>query len=164
MCFLQLGLFFYHIIFLTHTGIVHIQMADTLNECFGSSITQYLSEKEEASAPAHSCTLTMQQMILKLREFFFHHLLQLRCNSHTVSVVEVEVGGGRAGPVSGAEKIQKKDEREEVEEGGRVESTMELKLGSALYPTASHFNHSCWPNVFFRCESNVQLGVMLFTF
>ena len=76
------------------------------------------------------------------------------------------MGGGRAGPVSGAEKIQKPDEgeEEEEEEEGMVESTVELKLGSALYPTASQFNHSCWPNVFFRCGSNLQLGVLIFCF
>ena len=114
-------------------------MTDTLTECFGDSITHYLAvEAEVLSSP----TLTAQQMVSGLEGLFFHHLLQLRCNSHSVSVVEVEHRG--TGP-----------SREATEAGvageGLVETTKELQLGSALYPTASLFNHSCWPNAIFRC-------------
>ena len=64
-----------------------------------------------------------------LRSLFLHHLLQLRFNSHrvTATVLEEEGGGGEV-----------------------VQSTHEAHVGSAIFPTASLFNHSCYPNIIFR--------------
>lgn len=113
-------------------------MADALTDCFGDSITQYLAVEAEVLP---SPTLTAQQMVSGLKGLFLHHLLQLRCNSHSVSVVEVE----HPNTTSSGEAMEAGTSGE-----GLVETTKELQLGSALYPTASLFNHSCWPNVIFR--------------
>ena len=105
-------------------------MVDTMMEYFGTVIKQYL----------HSCTenqLSLQcrydegHIDAGLRSLFLHHLLQLRVNSHSVTAVEMET--------------------EEVEERGRVvQVSREVQVGSAIFPTASLFNHSCWPNIIFR--------------
>ena len=57
----------------------------------------------------------------------YHHLLQMRCNTHTVMAMD------RQGTSD--------DLTDEI---------AEQRIGEAVYLTASLFNHSCDPNVFFR--------------
>ena len=99
-------------------------MAGTMVDCFGDTIKSYL----HAEATDYGSG-TLESVDGSLRSLFLHHLLQLRCNSHSVTDV-LEAGGG------GGEVVQ---------------PSLEVYLGSAVFPTASLFNHSCWPNIFFRC-------------
>lgn len=94
-------------------------------EYFGTVIKQYLCAYTEGQL-SQGCTCDETHIDAGLRSLFLHHLLQLRVNSHSVTVVETE----------------------EVEEV--VQSSQEVQVGSAIFPTASLFNHSCWPNVIFR--------------
>ena len=130
-----------------HVYYIHIQMVDTMMEIFGDAVSEYVlnstEEEERDLKTAHSSlTLDRERIASGLRSLFLHHLLQLRCNSHSVTAVEVERkeegerGGGRGGEV--------------------VQSTREVQLGSAVFPTASLFNHSCWPNVIFRYIINFE--------
>ena len=133
-----------------HVYCIHIQMVDTMMEIFGDAISEYVlnsTEEEErdlkTAVTAHSSlTLDRESIASGLRSLFLHHLLQLRCNSHSVTAVEVE----------------RKEEGERGGERGRevVQSTREVQLGSAVFPTASLFNHSCWPNVIFRYIINFE--------
>ena len=108
-----------------------LKMADTLMDCYGKVIEKYLHAHNSSRLHQDSSS-THDSTGLGLRAVFLHHLLQLRCNSHSVAAVEeTEEDDGREG--------------EEV-----VQSTHEIQLGSAIYPTASLFNHSCWPNIIFR--------------
>jgi hypothetical protein len=109
------------------------KMAETMMECFGDTIKAYLNSKE-TDPHDHS---TPEVTSGSLRSLFLHHLLQLRCNSHRLTAVL------EAGEVAGR--------------GESVRSSHEATLGSAVYPTASLFNHSCWPNIIFRFQgSNVE--------
>ena len=66
-----------------------------------------------------------------LKRLIFYHLLQLRCNSHTVSFLGSE---------------------EEEDHGAceRLQLMLEEKLAVAVYLTSSFLNHACLPNVAFR--------------
>ena len=129
-------------------------MADTLVESFGESILKLpLTEwaqsglKEIKSTESHhtgqlsSCKTAANpnesSSNRDLRQLFLHHLLQLRCNTHSISVVSVdeEEGSGTLGSASGGDLVQR---------------TSEVQLGSAIYPSASLMNHSCLPNALFR--------------
>lgn len=129
------------------------KMADTLVESFGESILKLpLTEwaqsglKEIKSTESHhtgqlsSCKTAANpnesSSNRDLRQLFLHHLLQLRCNTHSISVVSVdeEEGSGTLGSASGGDLVQR---------------TSEVQLGSAIYPSASLMNHSCLPNALF---------------
>ena len=128
------------------TTIPHLQMADIMTDCFGDIILQNLKNKESAegrteitqivpsdSAAAKEPTNLEERCLpgltlTQLRDLFLHHLLQLRCNTHTISAVQEE-------GASGSESVQ---------------TMSEVQLGSAVYPTASLMNHSCHPNAIFR--------------
>ena len=126
-----------------------LQMADKLTECFGEVILQHLKNKEsveerteitpmvpsdfaDAREPTNleeSHTRCLPGLTLtQLRNLFLHHLLQLRCNTHTISTVQEE-------GASDSESVQ---------------TVSEVQLGTAVYPTASLMNHSCHPNAIFR--------------
>ena len=130
-------------------------MADTLVESFGESILKLpLAEwaqsglKEINSTENHHTRQLSYETAANpnegssrasrdLRELFLHHLLQLRCNTHSISAVRVEEGeaNGTLGSTGS---------------GGLVQRTAEVQLGSAIYPSASLMNHSCLPNALFR--------------
>ena len=121
-------------------------MADIMTECFGDIILQNLKNEESAEGrteiaqmvpsdsaaakePTNLETRCLSGLTLtQLRTLFLHHLLQLRCNTHTISAVQEE-------GASGSESVQ---------------TMSEVQLGSAVYPTASLMNHSCHPNAIFR--------------
>ena len=65
-----------------------------------------------------------------LKRLICYHLLQLRCNSHTVSFLG--------------------SEEEDNGACGRLELMLEEKLAVAVYLTTSFLNHACLPNVAFR--------------
>lgn len=103
-------------------------MVDTMMEYFGTIIKQYLHAYTESQLSL-LCRYDEAHIDAGLRGLFLHHLLQLRVNSHSVTAVETE----------------------EVEERGRVvQVSQEVQVGSVIFPTASLFNHSCWPNIIFR--------------
>ena len=114
-------------------------MTDVLFRCFGDSIITYLQASDSSLVPAEVFTDQSSQagsmadslatLRAGLRQLFRHHLLQLRCNTHFVSAL---MSDGAKESMHG------------------VETTSEVKLGSAVYPTASLMNHSCTPNAFFR--------------
>ena len=112
-------------------------MADTLVECFGDVIKEYLHDHITRHPNQHPPD-SDQDLDAGLRTLLLHHLLQLRCNSHSVTSVVEEGGNGSEGG----------GEEEKV-----VQSTGEIQVGSVIYPTASLFNHSCWPNIIFRCTA-----------
>ena len=101
-------------------------MAETLMDCFGDTIKAYL----HSQAAEHHDHSVLEDTSGGLRDLFLHHLLQLRCNSHRVTAV-LETGGL-------------------AERGEMVQTSHKVTLGSAVFPTASLFNHSCWPNIIFR--------------
>ena len=126
-------------------------MANILTECYGESILQYFRQnpsdgvdvKERESG--HDFPLLTQAANLisrlqkrpghsdsglaSLKQLFLHHLLQLRCNTHNISTIIVD---------------------DSTSSSSEVQSTSEVQLGSAVYPTASLMNHSCNPNALFR--------------
>lgn len=118
-------------------------MTNVLTECFGDTILSYLqtaASKSPLLPHTDSNATSPPPSMVGLKQLFYHHLLQLRCNSHFVSAV-----------------ILDGDTRQEsspaiASDGGHsaVETTSEMKLGSTVYPTASLMNHSCAPNAFFR--------------
>ena len=64
-------------------------------------------------------------------------MLQLRCNSHTVSFL-------------GTEEEEEEREQEGGEDSSKLQLVLEEKLGVAVYLTASFLNHACDPNTAFR--------------
>ena len=119
-----------------------LKMADTLMDCYGEVIKKYLHAHSSSHLNQDSSS-THDSTGLGLRAMFLHHLLQLRCNSHNVAAVE---------------ETEEDDSREGEDV---VQSTHEIQLGSAIYPTASLFNHSCWPNIIFRYKCMYNLTVLL---
>ena len=137
------------------------QMANHLIECFGDVIVSYLQTHyfeqvstgltpnqsdlrakaenvDHISGPSRGFqTKSLSDLKISLQQLFHHHLLQLRCNSHFVSVVMSDGSQDSAHVASTAV-------------GDRVETTTQRKLGSVIYPTASLMNHSCVPNAIFR--------------
>ena len=107
------------------------QMADNLYRCFGEHILQYILPVSETSDSSRESTEVNYQS--ELKKLFLRHLLQLRCNSHSVS----EVLGNSL-----------EDEAKAV---GNIEIVKEVRLGTVLLPTGSLINHSCSPNAIFRC-------------
>ena len=68
-----------------------------------------------------------------LYDLLRYHMCQIRFNTCTVSVNTLAMV---------------EDEKEDV-----VKEVVKQKIGIAIYLTASMFNHSCDPNVFFRFAS-----------
>ena len=116
-----------------------MQMCDVLYRCFGESIVSYLQVNDSSPKPMEKSSDQSSQtdsmadglssLSVGLKQLVHHHLLQLRCNTHFVSVLM-------------------SDGAEESLHG--VETTSEVQLGSVVYPTASLMNHSCAPNAIFR--------------
>ena len=103
-----------------HEFAINLQMCDALARCFGRSLSRHKPPPEDAS--------TLSDGYLRdLRDLFLHHLLQLHCNSHSVTTTTTKHGGG-----------------------GGVDVMGEVVLGTALYCHASLFNHSCFPNAICR--------------
>ena len=107
------------------------KMADQLMECFGDTVMGYLPAAATNRDHSHRSTAELASES-GIRNLFLHHLLQLRFNSHrvTATVTEPASAGGREDEV--------------------VQSSHESHIGSAVFLTASLFNHSCWPNIIFR--------------
>ena len=128
------------------TTIPHLQMADIMTDCFGDVVLQNLKNEESAEGRTEITQIVLSDSaaakeptnfetsclpgltLTQLRDLFLRHLLQLRCNTHTISAVQEE-------GASGSESVQ---------------TMSEVQLGSAVYPTASLVNHSCHPNAIFR--------------
>ena len=146
------------------------QMANAVTECFGDVIVRYLQSLKAAEGLEKRSEEAGSEMVQKrlresadesvlslegsqcvsadqshpltlshLRSLFLHHLLQLRCNAHSISAImaEEECTSGSDG-------------------GSVVQTTSEVQLGSAVYPTASIMNHSCCPNAIFRLAAAVH--------
>ena len=120
-------------------------MSDILAECFGDAILGYLQTTTSKSptpcdfnTDRNAGSLVPSMAGLKL--LFHHHLLQLRCNSHFISVVMLE-NPQEPSLIATASSDHSTS---------AIETTSEKKLGTAIYPTASLMNHACAPNVFFR--------------
>lgn len=139
-------------------------MASELTERFGDSILSYLralrtTELKFSQALHTSNTanpsgggggeIAEALSLSRLKEVFFHHLLQIRCNTHIVSTL---TNSSLPPPMAATEEAE------------RVVQTSEATLGNVIYPTASLMNHSCYPNVLFRygCSELAQAwGVMV---
>ena len=120
-------------------------MSDVLTECFGDAILSYLQTTVSRLPPPRdsnieSNTTNLPPTMARLKHLFHHHLLQLRCNSHFISVVMLDNAQETSRTAAAASSVGH----------SAVETTSEKKIGSAVYPTASLMNHSCAPNAFFR--------------
>lgn len=106
-------------------------MADMMIECFGDVIRTYIldtNQQHKDTLPSLNHPDRNQRLESDLRNLFLHHLLQLRCNSHSITTV-----------------MKDSEEGDDV-----VQASHEVQIGSVIFPTASLFNHSCWPNIIFR--------------
>ncbi len=108
------------------------QAALNLNLCFGEEICRMCLGVDE------SCESGNQLEETALKRLFYHHLLQLRCNSHSVSDL---LECGHSGELLHCDSGE-----------GLIQSVRPVSFGSVLLPTASLVNHSCTPNAIFRCE------------
>ena len=90
----------------------------------------YAAKGDDVHSAKDDAIMQQESVVVldQVKKLFLHHLLQLRCNTHTISTVIVDEAG------SGEECVR----------------TTEAKLGSAVYPSASLMNHSCYPNALFR--------------
>ena len=130
--------------------VTSMQMADTIVGCFGKAILCYLHDpttSEAKAAGSSDSTLQLEGATVpismsQLKALFYYHLLQIRCNTHTISTVRTE-----------KDPFPRLSEAATGGTVGEVLQSSEDKLGCALYPTASFMNHSCNPNVFFRYVS-----------
>eukprot|EP00731_Ephydatia_muelleri_P023434 Em0015g1017a len=103
------------------------KMCDVLSRCFGGSLSKLFlkpSATQDSSPYSNG----------SLKAVFLHHLLQLHCNSHSVTMVTTKQGG------SGLDVVG------------------EVVLGAGLYCRTSLFNHSCFPNAI--CRTDKQLSRM----
>ena len=107
--------------------VISLQMAQHLVQLFGGVILCYLQGAEQQSVSAVKSHAAPCVDTERLEKLFMHHLLQLRCNSHSVPAME----GGE-------------------HHSGNIESSSQLQLGSVIFQSASLLNHSCYPNAFFR--------------
>ena len=98
-------------------------MADILTSTFGDILLQHLTKSNSVTTEVTSNIREPSD----LRAVFLMHLMQLRCNSYSVSSVALENASGT-----------------------HVQKTSAVCLGSAIYPTASLINHSCYPNAILR--------------
>ncbi|KAL5477992.1 hypothetical protein EMCRGX_G024864 [Ephydatia muelleri] len=99
------------------------KMCDVLSRCFGGSLSKLFlkpSATQDSSPYSNG----------SLKAVFLHHLLQLHCNSHSVTMVTTKQGG------SGLDVVG------------------EVVLGAGLYCRTSLFNHSCFPNAICRFSGN----------
>ena len=117
-----------------------VQDVDTVLQWCGRSLLEHLGSRAAVdlvlpACPRHkgerlgdpvvgSPTVSLEAV----RELLLHHTLQLRCNAHAVTTI---VGSGR-------------------DSESPVHCMEQTKLGSALYVSASLFNHSCDPNTIVR--------------
>lgn len=107
--------------------LILLQTALNLNLCFGEEVRRMCSGVDESANQLEEASL---------KKLFSHHLLQLRCNSHSVSeLAECSQSGKYLGGDSGE---------------GPIKSMQHVSFGTVLLPTASLMNHSCLPNAIFR--------------
>ncbi|XP_077996435.1 protein-lysine N-methyltransferase SMYD4-like [Glandiceps talaboti] len=82
--------------------------------------------------------LTAEEM--QVGDLLLHHMLQLRCNVHAITAMQT---------------VQEKNpERLSELHEVHVETTNQVRVASAVYPTASLMNHSCDPNVIASYRGN----------
>ncbi|XP_070572634.1 SET and MYND domain-containing protein 4-like [Ptychodera flava] len=79
---------------------------------------------------------------LQVATLLLRHMQQLRCNVHAITAVEAE--GDRAAVLGDGASM--------------VETVKQVRIASAVFPTASLLNHSCDPNVIVSYHGN-QLTV-----
>ncbi|XP_071501066.1 SET and MYND domain-containing protein 4-like [Diadema antillarum] len=82
-------------------------------------------------SPVAMETLSEDDLINRLAQLLFLHARQLKINSHAITEVVSGKGSNPAGKSV----------------GGTVQETSQVRVGTAVYPTASLMNHACEPNV-----------------
>ncbi|XP_071504895.1 SET and MYND domain-containing protein 4-like [Diadema antillarum] len=82
-------------------------------------------------SPVAMETLSEDDLISRLAQLLFLHARQLKINSHAITEVVSGKGSNPAGKSV----------------GGTVQETSQVRVGTAVYPTASLMNHACEPNV-----------------
>ena len=146
------------------------QMVEKVIEYFGESLIEYFTKSQafhkdartQCSDPSntvgHGDLLDVQLSIKELKCLILQHLLQLRCNVHTIRAT-VESSNEMASTLKGSAPVSDSGSKTTATTCGRVEdfgmgtSVFQLheeKLGCAVYLKASLMNHSCAPNVVFR--------------
>ena len=72
--------------------------------------------------------------VFTIGSLLLRHVLQLVCNAHAITAVLPTLNKG-----------------DNSTEGGRVEREEQVRIATAIYPTASLMNHSCDPTIISRC-------------
>ena len=92
-------------------------------------------ERDKAFDLVNQCNSEIKNLISRLTL----HMQQLKCNAHAITTVKTESN-------TSSEGVSKKGRFvSEV-----VATTQQVRLATAVYPTASLMNHSCEPNVIAR--------------
>ena len=87
------------------------------------------SLKEIKLSQNEPCKIDLNEIEMYIGGLLLRHIQQLVCNAHAITEVQVTSTAGEATP---------------------VEETSQVRVATAIYPTASLMNHSCDPTIISR--------------
>ena len=113
-----------------------LQVIHQLAIALSSDITQTAIDGHDPDTGILECQSSVNKLCLSdshktdiIEKLLLHHLMQIPCNVHAITSITSKEGST---------------------ECSSVESQEQVRLGMAIFPTASLLNHSCDPNTIVR--------------